>query len=70
MDIYQSIPNPLNTYQMVGNVAEMTAQEGLAKGGSWQHSPEKAKVLERIGYERPTYWLGFRCLCEVKLKRP
>ena len=70
MDIYESIPNPLNTYQIVGNMAEMTAQEGLAKGGSWQHPPEKAKVLERIGYERPTNWLGFRCLCEVKLKRP
>lgn len=60
-------PNGLGLYQMIGNVAEMTATKGVAKGGSWRHRKEACKIRQSQRYFAPDNWLGFRAVCEVKL---
>ncbi|PIY09101.1 MAG: hypothetical protein COZ18_08805 [Flexibacter sp. CG_4_10_14_3_um_filter_32_15] len=55
----------LGLHHTIGNVAEMIAEEGIAKGGSWLHVPLQSTIRERIRYRYPTSWLGFRCVCEV-----
>ena len=58
-------PNGLGLYHMIGNVAEMTNQPAIAKGGSWFHYPDESMIQHRINYSKPEAWLGFRCVCEV-----
>lgn len=58
-------PNQLGMYNLIGNVAEMTSQKGLAKGGSWQHTPEEVTIDADFEYDSPQNWLGFRCVCDV-----
>lgn len=67
--IYGYEPNDWEIYQMIGNVAEMVKEKGIAKGGSWQDTPENCKVSEHQKYEQANYWVGFRCVCEVKIKK-
>ncbi|WP_375561319.1 formylglycine-generating enzyme family protein [Bernardetia sp. OM2101] len=55
----------LGLHHTIGNVAEMIAEEGISKGGSWLHVPLQSTINERIRYRYPTSWLGFRCICEV-----
>ncbi len=50
---------------IIGNAAEMTLQEGIARGGSWAHSLDNCKVSTRYYYYTTTNWLGFRCVAEV-----
>ncbi|WP_018480114.1 SUMF1/EgtB/PvdO family nonheme iron enzyme [Pontibacter roseus] len=52
---------------LIGNVAEMTQQKGIAKGGSWAHRLEQVSVEKVNSYEAPTAWLGARCIGEVYL---
>lgn len=62
---------PANFYGLhhsIGNVAEMTAEKGLAKGGSWLHVKELSGIKQKILYREPSPWLGFRCVCEVVRK--
>jgi formylglycine-generating enzyme required for sulfatase activity len=53
------------TFQMSGNVAEMTDQDGMAKGGSWAHSPEESHLHKRQAYEGHDYRVGFRIVMEI-----
>ena len=53
---------------LLGNVAEMTLQTGVAKGGSWAHRLEQVSVTKVNTYETPAAWLGARCIAEVYLK--
>jgi hypothetical protein len=50
-------------FHLIGNVAEMTNTEGIAKGGSWYHLKEESKIKNNIHYTKPTLWLGMRCVC-------
>lgn len=59
-------PNRFGFYDLVGNAAEMVAERGVAKGGSYAHPLEKARIRSEIRYEKPMPWLGFRCICVVK----
>jgi hypothetical protein len=56
-------------YNLIGNVSEMTNQEGTSYGGSWIHSIEEINVLKTFPYRKPEYWLGFRCVCTVDVIR-
>lgn len=56
-------PNGFNLYNMIGNVAEMIQEKGLAKGGSFDHTLEQAAISKNITYTKPMEWLGFRCVC-------
>jgi formylglycine-generating enzyme required for sulfatase activity len=59
-------PNAAGCYNLIGNVAEMTNQKGIAKGGSWINNPNEITVEKEIPYTKPTAWLGFRCVAELK----
>ena len=60
-------PNDLGLYNMIGNVAEMVAEEGIAKGGSWKDPLEACVITLQKSYEVPQSWLGFRCVCTIKI---
>lgn len=45
---------------LIGNVAEMTNEPGIATGGSWFHTLEESLPGQQIAYEEPASWLGFR----------
>lgn len=70
------VTTPVNSYWknhfglfcMIGNVSEMVLEKGISKGGSWRHRLEQCRVGKDITYEKPTAWLGFRCVCIVKKK--
>lgn len=63
--IFDNVSNQLGIYNMMGNVAEMTATPGLAKGGSWIHPEEACTIDNQFSYTCPNEWLGFRCVCDV-----
>ncbi|MEM6299611.1 MAG: hypothetical protein AAF740_13060, partial [Bacteroidota bacterium] len=64
--IHNGIENLFELKQMIGNVAELVAEEGISKGGSFWHTLEECKIKNRISYDKPKAWLGFRCVAEVK----
>jgi len=64
--VYSYWPNRFKLYNMIGNAAEMVAEKGISKGGSWRNLLEECRVGKDITYEKPTAWLGFRCVCVVK----
>ena len=59
-------PNAVGCYNLIGNVAEMINQQGLAKGGSWMNEPSEVYIEKDLTYIKPTAWLGFRCVAEIK----
>lgn len=60
------LENDFGIYNMIGNVGEMVAEKGIAKGGSWTHSLTESKISNDLTYEKPASWLGFRNVCEYK----
>lgn len=58
--------NAAGCYNLIGNVAEMTNIKGIAKGGSWINNPSEIVIEKEITYTKPTAWLGFRCVVEIK----
>lgn len=65
--VYGYFPNKKGYYNMIGNVAEMIQEKGIAKGGSWMHTEQQSKISSRIPYDAAKPWLGFRCICEIEL---
>lgn len=57
--------NFLGLYNLAGNVAEMTSEPGVAKGGSWMHLQDDCRVAAVNSYDSPKAWLGFRVVAEV-----
>lgn len=57
-------PNAQGIYDICGNVAEMVAEKGIAKGGSWTHLADEVTAEKDFSYTQPSKWLGFRCVCE------
>jgi len=49
-------------YNLIGNVAEMVEEKGIAKGASWQHPNAGIKIENDYYYTEPTHWIGFRCV--------
>lgn len=58
-------PNSIGIFCIKGNVAEMTSDLGVAKGGSWKHKENEYSIEKNYLYDKPEVWLGFRCVCEV-----
>ena len=58
-------PNAFGLYGIVGNVAEMVQEQGIAKGGSWQDEPSQCTILAQKKYTTPSPAIGFRVLMEV-----
>jgi hypothetical protein len=61
-----SQPNQYGISNMIANVAEMLAEKGLAKGGHYDMPLKYCTVKEKMAYDRPNRWLGFRCVCIVE----
>lgn len=59
--------NSSGVYNMIGNVAEMVSDEGIAKGGSFVDTLDNCKISSKQCYKKPERWLGFRCVA-VKLQ--
>jgi formylglycine-generating enzyme required for sulfatase activity len=57
--------DPSGFYNLTGNVAEMVAEYGVAKGGSWYHRSDDCKIESVNTYEKPMSWLGFRIVVEA-----
>jgi formylglycine-generating enzyme required for sulfatase activity len=66
--IQSFFPNSTGIYHMIGNVAEMVSETGLAKGGSFAHTLESCTIKSDQYYSQPEKWLGFRCVA-VRLKK-
>lgn len=60
-------PNGFKLYNMIGNVAEMLAEKGISKGGSFHHALDDCKITGQLGYSQPEAWLGFRCVCVMEM---
>ncbi|AFM02549.1 hypothetical protein Fleli_0038 [Bernardetia litoralis DSM 6794] len=54
---------------LFGNVAEMTSEKGIAKGGSFYHTLEECAADRVQVYDSPQAWLGFRCVAEVVVRK-
>ncbi|HYG52802.1 MAG TPA: SUMF1/EgtB/PvdO family nonheme iron enzyme [Flavobacteriales bacterium] len=57
-------PDMNGVYNIFGNVAEMTSQEGIAKGGSFKHYASQCRTDKVQTYKGPQEWLGFRWVVE------
>lgn len=60
--------NTLGLVHLIGNVAEMTAGPGIAKGGSFMHTLEDSKITNAQSYYGPAPWLGVRYVATVRVE--
>lgn len=65
--VYGGWPNDYGAYHVQGNIAEMVAEKGIAKGGSWKDELSNSKITDRQLYTSPSDKVGFRCVCEAEL---
>ncbi len=59
-------PTSIGLYQTIGNIAEMTAEKGIAKGGSWEDEPDNCTIKSVKTYEKPSPAIGFRVFMEIQ----
>jgi formylglycine-generating enzyme required for sulfatase activity len=52
-------------FDIMGNVAEMTSEKGIAKGGSCKDKASACQPGAVNQYEEPQWWLGFRVVAEL-----
>ncbi|MEM6831455.1 MAG: SUMF1/EgtB/PvdO family nonheme iron enzyme, partial [Bacteroidota bacterium] len=57
--------NEMGLYDVVGNVAEMISDPGVAMGGSWDDTPEKSTITSSYRYEGSDIKVGMRLFMEV-----
>lgn len=67
--VYNLPTNVLGLYNIIGNVAEMVEEPGIAKGGSYCHEIEDCKISKSIMFSKPEKFVGFRTVCVVESKR-
>lgn len=65
-EVYSFTPNDNGLNNMSGNVAEMVAEQGISKGGSWNSTEEFIEIKSRENYTEPSAMLGFRPVIVVK----
>lgn len=58
-------PNKTGLYNIVGNVAEMLSEKGIAKGGSWYNFPEEVDVRKVQHYYSADPGIGVRLFMEA-----
>lgn len=58
-------PNDYGIYQVAGNAAEMVAEKGISKGGSWNANQYQIEIKSEGVYDKPNPTLGFRVFMKV-----
>jgi formylglycine-generating enzyme required for sulfatase activity len=58
-------PNGIGLYNVCGNVAEIVAENGIAKGGSWKCPGADVQITSMSYYSKPSNDIGFRYFMEV-----
>ena len=58
-------PNSFGLYNMCGNVAEMTSENGIAKVGSYLESAYNVRIASEKNYTKPQADIGFRVAMEI-----
>jgi formylglycine-generating enzyme required for sulfatase activity len=58
-------PSNLGIYNLQGNVAEMTSEDGKAQGGSYIHTMDDCQLSSIDPYTKPEMWLGFRVVADL-----
>ncbi len=58
-------PSSFGMYNMCGNVAEMIAEKGIVKGGSYVDPAWLVTIVSEKNYTTPTADIGFRVAMEV-----
>jgi formylglycine-generating enzyme required for sulfatase activity len=58
-------PSPSGLYNLSGNAAEMVAEKGLAKGGSYNDPGFDVRISSKKYYDEPSTEIGFRVVMEV-----
>ncbi|MFK7932935.1 MAG: formylglycine-generating enzyme family protein [Saprospiraceae bacterium] len=58
-------PNDIKLYNTIGNVAEMVQQAGIARGGSWEDTPQEATLTSVKRYTERSPAVGFRVFMEI-----
>jgi formylglycine-generating enzyme required for sulfatase activity len=58
-------PSPTGFYNISGNAAEMVAEKGLAKGGSYNDPGYDVRISSKKQYEGPSPEIGFRVAMEI-----
>lgn len=59
-------PDVNGLYDLMGNVAEMTSEKGMAKGGSCIDLAKDCQPGATNPYDGPDFWLGFRVVADLK----
>ena len=59
-------PDKNGLWDLMGNVAEMTSEKGIARGGSCIHLATECQPEVANRYESPQVWLGFRVVADLK----
>ncbi|MFI5203429.1 MAG: SUMF1/EgtB/PvdO family nonheme iron enzyme [Flavobacteriales bacterium] len=67
-EVYCHQPDRSGNYAIFGNVAEMTSEKKLCKGGSYDNYARECKFDRMMVYNKPSPWLGFRYILEVRRK--
>lgn len=65
--IYSAPPNVFGLYHMIGNVAEMVQEKGIAKGGSYRDPLAACTITSHVQFSAPSPTVGFRCVSETTL---
>lgn len=68
-DVNTYYPNKFKLLNLIGNVAEMTTEKGIAKGGSFKDNFDSFNIKTNFQYENSQNWLGFRCICVVHFRK-
>lgn len=67
-EVYCHQPDRNGNFGIFGNVAEMTSEKKLCKGGSYANYARECKYDRMMVYTKPSPWLGFRYILEVRRK--
>jgi formylglycine-generating enzyme required for sulfatase activity len=62
-------PDMNGLLNVFGNVAEMTTEQGVCKGGGYVHYARQCNASNQIHYFKPEPWLGFRWVAEYRMKQ-
>jgi formylglycine-generating enzyme required for sulfatase activity len=64
MPVGYFFPSIDGIYDLMGNVAEMTSEKGIAVGGGCVHTALECQAEAANEYSKPEFWLGFRVVAD------